>query len=91
MATGWKKLLPLEDFRRIHLGKGSGQEVTAEKANLTYRHYQDIEAGWRPGIHLPTMAKIAKLFRVYVWQLLQPDRFPMTENERGRATGKIRR
>ena len=65
--------------------------MTAEKAGLSTRHFQDIEAGRRAGIRLATIERIAKVFHIHVWELLQPGRFPEPERQRGRSTNRIDR
>jgi len=65
--------------------------VTAEKTHLSSRHFQDIETGRRPGIRLATVERIAKVFKVEAWELLQPERFPEPKNQRGRSRPKVMR
>lgn len=65
--------------------------MAAEKAGLGVRHYQDIEGGRRPGIRLETIARLAKVLHVQVWELLQPDRFPEPTRQRGTSGQKIKR
>jgi transcriptional regulator with XRE-family HTH domain len=79
------------NIRRVRLRRGWSQELTAEKAGLAPRHYQDIEAGRRAGIRLATIERIAKVLHVEVWELLQPGRFPEPERQRGRSVGRIKR
>jgi transcriptional regulator with XRE-family HTH domain len=59
--------------------------VTAEKAGVAARHFQDIEAGRREGVRLDTIERIAKALHVRVWELLQPDRFPEPQRKRGKG------
>ncbi len=73
------------NIRRVRLARGWSQEVTAEKAGLGARHFQDIESGRRNGVRLETIERIAKALRVEVWQLLQPDRFPEPKIQRGKS------
>lgn len=79
------------NIRRARLARGWSQELTAEKAGLAVRHFQDIEAGRREGLRLATIARIAGALRVQLWQLLQPGRFPATRRQRGKSVGKITR
>jgi transcriptional regulator with XRE-family HTH domain len=39
---------------------GLSQEAFAERAGLTYKHYQQVEAGRKRNITLPTLEKLAK-------------------------------
>ena len=77
------------NIRRVRLGHGWSQEATAEKTGLSARHLQDIEGGRRPGIRLATIERLAKVFGVQVWQLLQPGRFPEAKRQRGKSGHKI--
>lgn len=79
------------NIRRVRLGLGWSQEATAERAGLAVRHFQDIEGGRRPGIRLATIERLAKVFRVEVWELLQPGRYPESERQRGKTALKIKR
>ena len=79
------------NIKRVRLARGWSQESTAEKAGLAVRHFQDIEAGRREGLRLATIERIAKVFSLQVWQLLQPGRFPATQRQRGKSVGQIAR
>lgn len=79
------------NIRRVRLGHGWSQEAIAEKAGLSVRHFQDIEAGRRPGIRVATIERIAKVLRVQVSELFQPDRFPEPMNQRGKSGVPIKR
>lgn len=79
------------NIRRARLLRGWTQEVTAEKAGLPVRHFQDIETGRRPGIRLATIERIAKVMRLEVWELLQPGKIPEPARERGRSSRRIKR
>ena len=73
------------------LVKGWSQETVAERAGLSTRHFQDIEAQRREGIRLATVDRIAGVLQVPAWQLLQADRFPATERQRGKTGSRIKR
>ncbi len=79
------------NIRRLRLARGLSQEAVAERSGLSPRHYQDVEAMRREGIRLATIEKIARVLRVPVWQLLQADRFPVTERQRGKTGSRIER
>ena len=49
------------------------QEAFAERAGLKYKHYQAVEAGRKPNIQLPTLAKLAKACGLEPWELLNFD------------------
>jgi transcriptional regulator with XRE-family HTH domain len=77
------------NIRRLRLTRGWSQESTAEKAGLSTRHFQDIEAGRRAGLRLATIEKIAKVLHVQPWELLQPGKYPEPERQRGKSVGRI--
>ena len=79
------------NIRKARLSRGWSQESTAEKAGLSFRHYQDIEAGRRAGIRLATIEKIAKIYHVQGWEMLQPDRVPEPVRQRGKSIRRIKR
>lgn len=79
------------NIRRVRLARGWSQEFTAEQAGMSPRHFQDLEAGRRPGLRLATIERIAKVLHVQVWQLLQPGRFPEPERQRGKTILSTRR
>ena len=63
----------------------------AERAGIAVRHFQDVEAGRRPGIRLVTIERIAKALRIQVWALFQPGRFPAPTRQRGKSGLRIKR
>jgi len=50
----------LKRLREIRQARGLSQEAFAERAGLTYKHYQAIEAGRKPRIPPPTIEKLAR-------------------------------
>ncbi len=80
-----------QNIRRVRLTRGWSQEATAERAGLSARHFQDLEAGRRPGLRLATIERIAKVLHVPVWQLLEPGRFPEPARQRGKSVGRVGR
>jgi transcriptional regulator with XRE-family HTH domain len=46
--------------RALREALGLSQEAFAEKAGLTYKHYQQVEAGRKRDIRLSTLEKLAK-------------------------------
>ncbi len=50
----------LARVREWREARGLSQEAFAERAGLSYKHYQRIEAGRKPKIQLPTIEKLAK-------------------------------
>lgn len=60
------------NLRQLRAAHKLTQEQVAERAELTYRHYQDIEAAARPGLQLATVERLAKAFGIPVGELLSP-------------------
>jgi transcriptional regulator with XRE-family HTH domain len=50
----------LARIRELREAYGLTQEVFAERAGLTYKHYQQVEAGRKQDIRLSTLIKIAE-------------------------------
>ena len=63
-------LKTLRELRRRH---GLSQEAFAERAGMSYKYYQTVEAGRRPNVQLCTLEKLAAAYGLQVWQLLSPD------------------
>jgi transcriptional regulator with XRE-family HTH domain len=66
---------PLTDFQKnlVKLRKACGktQAEISELAELEYKHYQDVESGRRKDPQLSTLRKIAKAYRIELWELLK--------------------
>ena len=78
------------NLRNLRLRHGFTQEMVAEKADVTYRHYQDIEAG-RRSVQLATVDKLATALGETTAQLLEAGRYPAPEAKRGRNPRQIKR
>jgi len=59
----------LRELRRRH---GLTQEAFAERAGMSYKYYQAVEAGRKPNVRLSTLEKLAAAYGLEVWQLLSP-------------------
>jgi transcriptional regulator with XRE-family HTH domain len=59
----------LRELRRRH---GLSQEAFAERAGMSYKYYQAVEAGRKPNLRLSTLEKLAAAYGLEVWQLLSP-------------------
>lgn len=64
------------NLRRLRKERGWTQEQLAERAGLTYRHFQQIEGVDRPGLQVATVERLAKALNVEMADLfcLVPDR-----------------
>ncbi len=56
--------------RALREAIGLSQEAFAERAGLTYKHYQQVEAGRKLNITLPTLEKLAKACGLDLAELL---------------------
>jgi len=59
----------LRELRRRH---GLSQEAFAERAGMSYKYYQAVEAGRKRNLRLSTLEKLAAAYGLEVWQLLSP-------------------
>ena len=59
----------LRELRRRH---GLSQEAFAERAGMSYKYYQAVEAGRKRNLRLSTLEKLATAYGLEVWQLLSP-------------------
>ena len=62
----------LARIRDLRKEAGLTQEQVAELAELTYKHYQSIEAGRRKHLWLDTVFKLAQAYDLEVWELFYP-------------------
>jgi transcriptional regulator with XRE-family HTH domain len=60
---------------------GLTQEAFAEKAGLTYKYYQHVEAGRKRDIRFSTLEKLAKACGMELWKMLQLDGESLALNE----------
>lgn len=61
-----------QNLRRLRKEQGLTQEEMAERANVAYRHYQQIEAQDRPGLQVATVERLAKALRIEIAELFKP-------------------
>lgn len=59
----------LRELRRRH---GLSQEAFAERAGMSYKYYQAVEAGRKRQLRISTLEKLAAAYGIEVWQLLAP-------------------
>jgi transcriptional regulator with XRE-family HTH domain len=67
---------------------GLSQEAFAERAGLTYKYYQHVEAGRRRDIRLSTLEKLAKACGLELQELLDFETMPVALAE-DRAEGDV--
>lgn len=72
MANDTAKRL-LTRIRELRVANGYTQETFAERAGLTYKHYQQVEAGRKQDVRISTLIKIAQALGVELWQLFKFD------------------
>ncbi|TVP81335.1 MAG: XRE family transcriptional regulator [Puniceicoccaceae bacterium] len=49
------------------------QESVAERASLSYKHYQSLEAGRKKDVKLTSLVNLAQAFGLEPWELLHPE------------------
>ena len=79
-----------ENIRRLRLSSGLTQQALAEKTQLSYKYYQNLEAGRLPGLTLATIEKLAATLEVEVWKLFHPDVIPEAKSKRARSEKIVR-
>jgi len=79
------------NLRSLRLRRGFTQEMVAEKAGVTYRHYQDLEAGRRPGVQLTTVERLVEALGATPSRLLEAGRYQAPEAKRGRNPRQVKR
>jgi transcriptional regulator with XRE-family HTH domain len=60
----------LKDLRKA---SGLTQERFAELAGISYKYYQEVEAGRKTELRISTIEKMAKAYHLKVYQLLSPE------------------
>jgi transcriptional regulator with XRE-family HTH domain len=66
-----KRLLArLKQLRKAH---GLSQEQFSEMAGISYKYYQQVEAGRKRELRLSTLERLAKAYGIQLWELLSPN------------------
>lgn len=71
----------LARVRELREARGLSQEAFAEKAGLTYKYYQHVEAGRKRDIRISTVEKLAKACGLELWDLLNFEAAPQAVGE----------
>jgi transcriptional regulator with XRE-family HTH domain len=71
--TAKRLLARIKELREAY---GLSQEAFAEKAGLTYKYYQHVEAGRKRDIRLSTLEKLASACGIELWELLNFETSP---------------
>ena len=71
----------LARVRELREARGLSQESFAEKAGLTYKYYQHVEAGRKRDMRISTIEKLAKACGLELWELLNFDSEPLALGE----------
>jgi len=77
----------LARIRELREARGMTQESFAERAGLTYKHYQQVEAGRKFDIRLSTLIKMAEGLDLKLSELLDFDAAPLAVGEDPPETG----
>lgn len=80
MANDTAKRL-LARIRALREARGLTQETFAERAGLTYKHYQQVEAGRKPDVRLSTLIKMAEGLGLKLSEMADFDLPPATVAE----------
>ena len=80
MANDTAKRL-LARVKALREALGLSPEAFAERAGLTYKYYQHVEAGRKRDIRLSTLVKLAKAFGLELRDLLDFDSAPLAVAE----------
>jgi transcriptional regulator with XRE-family HTH domain len=62
----------LRRLKALRIERGLTQEEFAEKAGLSYKYYQAVEAGRKNNLRLSTLERLAKGHGMEPWQLILP-------------------
>lgn len=76
MANDIAKRL-LTRIRELREARGLTQESFAERAGLTYKHYQQVEAGRKSDVRLSTLIKMAEGLGLNLSELVDFDTPPL--------------
>lgn len=77
----------LARIKELREARGLSQEAFAEKAGMTYKYYQHVEAGRKRDIRLSTLEKLAQACGLELCELLNFDISPLAANEDAPETG----
>ena len=78
----------LERLRTLRSEHGLTQEQFAEKAGLTYKHYQAVEAGRKRDMRLSTLCRLAAALGLEPHQLLMVEQPPSKAGAKKRTPTK---
>lgn len=89
MANDTAKRL-LARIRKLREANGLTQEAFAERAGLTYKHYQQVEAGRKQDVRLSTLIKMAEGLGLKLTELFDLDApLPaLAEDDQAKYSGK---
>jgi transcriptional regulator with XRE-family HTH domain len=77
----------LARIKELREARGLTQESFAERAGLTYKHYQQVESGRKFDIRLSTLIKMAAGLDLKLSELLDFDAAPLAVGEDPPETG----
>ena len=86
--TAKRLLARIRELREAH---GLTQEAFAERAGLTYKHYQQVEAGRKSDIRLSTLIKMAEGLELKLTELVDLNAPPLAVAEEPGEHGFHRR
>ena len=75
----------LERLRTLRLAAGLTQEQFSERAGLSYKYYQAVEAGRKRELRLSTLERLARAYKLEAWELLAPVKPKSSSSKRLRS------
>ena len=75
----------LERLRALRLVAGLTQEQFSERAGISYKYYQAVEAGRKRELRLSTLERLARAYELEVWELLAPAKLKASGSKRSRT------
>jgi len=78
----------LARIRALREAHGLTQEAFAERAGLTYKHYQQVEAGRKFDIRLSTLIKMAEGLGLTLSELVDFDAMPAAAESAAKYSSK---
>ena len=63
----------MQRLKHLRQSHGLTQEAFAEKAGISYKYYQAVEAGRKRDLRLSTLERLAAAYGMAVYELLTPE------------------
>lgn len=73
MARSSAAIILLGRLKHLRAQAGVTQEAFAEKAGISYKYYQAVEAGRKVDLRLSTLERLARAHGLEAWEMLLPE------------------